>query len=136
MNQKLTLSKAERLKSKTTLEALFKEGNTIKCGSLVLLWQFQNPAVPSPVQVAFSVPKKIFRKATDRNKIKRRMRESYRINRSGLYELLIERNKQLALFFLYRNGEAMGHADLQDKIIVALARLEKEIKKELNNEKE
>ena len=136
MNQKLTLSKAERLKSKTVLDALFKDGNSIKCGPMVLLWQFQNPAVPAPVQVAFSVPRKIFRNATDRNRIKRLMRESYRTNRSGLYDLLIERNKQLALFFLYRSGEAMGHAELQDKIIVALARLEKEIKKELNNEEE
>ncbi len=64
------------------------------------------------------------------------MRESYRTNRSDLYELLIERNKKLALFFLYRNVEAMEHAELQDKIIVALSRLEKEIKKELNNEEE
>jgi len=136
LNQKRTLSKAERLKSKTTLDALFKDGNSIKCGPLVLLWQYQSLAVPSPVQVAFSVPKKIFRNATDRNRIKRLMRESYRTNRSDLYELLIERNKKLALFFLYRNVEAMEHAELQDKIIVALARLEKEIKKELNNEEE
>tara|TARA_B110000467_G_C18194723_1_gene408215 strand:- start:436 stop:843 length:408 start_codon:yes stop_codon:yes gene_type:complete len=130
---KLTLSKRERLKSSIILEQLFSSGKSIKSGPFILLWDIQKLNTTVPVQVGFSVPKKKFRKAVDRNRIKRQLKEAYRLNKLNLFNLVLKSGEQVALFILYRDNKEFEHHELQDKIIVALSRLEKELKIVLNN---
>ena len=134
LNPKNTLGKSERLKSKTELEALFKEGDSLRSGPFIFLWKWNESNAASLVQVAFSVPKKNFKNATDRNLMKRRIRESYRVNKAGIFEAMHELGKQLALFIIFRNPEPLEYDEVHDKIIVALKRLEKEIERKLGDE--
>lgn len=133
MTGKLTLSKRERLKSSIILEQLFSSGKSIKSGPFILLWDIQKLNTTAPVQIGFSVPKKKFRKAADRNRIKRQLKEAYRLNKLNLFNLVLKSGEQVALFILYRDNKEFEHQELQDKIIVALSRLEKELKIVLNN---
>lgn len=63
----------------------------------------------------------------DRNKIKRQIREAYRNNKSGLYEVLLTQNKQLALAIIYSTKKITTFNDTQIKIKVALSTLIKKI---------
>ena len=115
------------------MEQLFSSGNSIKSGPFVLLWRIQKLSSSVPIQVGFSVPKKKFKKAVTRNKIRRLIKEAYRIQKTGLFDTVLKSEKQLALFILYRDNNESTQKELQDKIIVALSRLENELKIELSN---
>lgn len=75
---RFTLSKQERLSSLKEIEILFKEGHSLTKYPFRLVWR-QAPSIDDiPVKVMFSVSKKKFPRAVDRNRIKRLMREAYR----------------------------------------------------------
>ena len=59
-------------------------------------------ACKAPAQVAFSVPRKHLRRAVDRNRMKRLMREAYRLSKARLYERLAGRTQQVAWLFIYQ----------------------------------
>jgi ribonuclease P protein component len=58
-------------------------------------------ALAFPAQAMFVVPKRNFKRSPDRNKLKRRMREAYRLSKSGFYEALEQEGKKLVLAFIY-----------------------------------
>jgi ribonuclease P protein component len=80
-------------------------------------------------QIGFSVPKRLFKKAPDRNKIKRLMREVVRKNKACLEQPLAVQNKQLALFLIYTGKEILNFNEFEDKILAILQRLSNEISK-------
>lgn len=76
-----TLSSKDRLKSRKVIEGLFKDGKSLVIPPLRILYTItpmDNPDARSEVRMAFSASKRKFKKAVDRNLIKRRMREAYR----------------------------------------------------------
>ena len=77
-----------------------------------------------PVQVTVSVSSRNFRKAVDRNRIKRQMREVYRLQKSPLTRQLSGVKKQLALFFIYTGKEMPEYTDLLEKMDKILVRLQ------------
>ncbi len=85
--KQFTLHKSERLNSKTVIDRLFAEGTAFVVYPLKFVW-VNNPTGDIPAQAAFSVSKKGFKKAVIRNRIKRRMRESYRLIKPLFYEKL------------------------------------------------
>ena len=80
-------------------------------------------------QIGFSVPKRLFKKAPDRNRIKRLMREVIRKNKNYLEAPLANKNYQLALFLIYTRKEILNYEEFEDKIVFILQRLNKEIEK-------
>jgi ribonuclease P protein component len=94
-----SFQKAERLCSKKIMDKLFEEGKTIFVFPIKIV--YLETKLPSifPVQAAFTVGKRNFKRAVQRNLIKRRMREAYRLNKSKVYEKMGE--KQVAVFFIF-----------------------------------
>lgn len=82
---KYTLSKKERLSSRKRIEQLFSTGRTFNVYPVRVFYCFILSEAPG-VQVLFSVPKKRFKKAVDRNRIKRLFREAYRLQKHSLQE--------------------------------------------------
>lgn len=127
----LTFKKQERLKSKLTIELLFKHGNTIHEFPVKAVWiKTTLPEKNTFSQVAFSVPKRLFKKAIDRNRIKRLLRESYRLNKSHFISSLQKENRQLAVMFVYISDNLTSFKTIERKIIVILNRLETLVSKE------
>jgi len=96
----------ERLKSRKLIQHLFKEGKSFVQYPLRLVWlPVEGLSGPYPVQVALSVPKRRFRKAVQRNRIRRLMREAYRLNKQELYRVLEGRAERLAFMVIYVGKE-------------------------------
>ena len=80
-----TLGKTERLKSKKLIKKLFEEGVSIKNFPFRLVYiTTEKP----PIKSSFSVPKRNFKKAVDRNRIKRLIKEAYRLEKKNLFKTL------------------------------------------------
>ncbi len=126
-----TLCKQERLSSLKGIEKLFKEGRSVAKFPIRLVWlDNSEPETQSfPVQVMFSVSKKKFPRAVDRNRIKRLMREGYRMNKPGLY-LTLPPGRCFHLSLIYSGTEISDHAVIQKGITLALERWLKELEKD------
>jgi len=100
---RFSFKKEERLTSKKVIDKLFSEGDSFLSFPLKVV--FYETSLPSkyPVQVTFSVGKRNFKLAVNRNAIKRKMRESYRLNKFQLYNSLTD--KQIAVFFIFIGKE-------------------------------
>lgn len=77
------------------------------------------------LQAGFAVSTKNFKKAVDRNRIKRLMREAYRLQKSVLEEVLIKNNKCLAVFIIYTGNELPGYQEIYSKMTNVINRLNK-----------
>ena len=87
----------------------------------------ETPQGSSPLQAGFTVNKKNFKKAVDRNRVKRLMRESYRVQKNDLKNKLIQSNKKLALFFIYTGKELPEHKLIFEKTGNVLSRIVKTV---------
>jgi ribonuclease P protein component len=80
-------------------------------------------AMEKPVQVGVGVSARNFRKAVDRNRVKRLLREAYRLNKIVLQETTGTQRKKLAVFFLYTGKELPQFELLNEKMRKALEKL-------------
>jgi ribonuclease P protein component len=121
--------KKERLCSRKKIEELFKSGNSFFVHPFKVVWKKQddNPEEYS-VQVVFAVPKRNIKKAVDRNKIKRRIREAYRKNKHLLK--LEDEKMNCSLIFIFTGRDEISFKESETKIIQALNRLMTEYKRE------
>lgn len=102
MNNKFP--KQEKLKSRKTIEQLFTEGKSYTQYPLKVFYVPQLSEKPN--QAGFSVPKRKFKLAVDRNRIKRQIRETYRLNKSILNK---NEDDTLAMLFLFLGKEEMKY---------------------------
>jgi ribonuclease P protein component len=76
-----------------------------------------------PARVLMSAPKRQFREAVQRNRVKRLLRESWRLRKHRLYEVLRERNEQLLVMLSCKTKEIPSHAAVEEAIELLLERL-------------
>ncbi|MBL7701685.1 MAG: ribonuclease P protein component [Ferruginibacter sp.] len=120
--QRYTFKKNEKLKSRKTIEQLFKEGNSFSNFPFRIVWKF-NDVAKAPVQAGFAVSSKHFKNAVDRNRVKRLMRETYRLQKSELQSQLFQRQKLMAVFIIYVGNELPDYGFVFDKMNHVLERL-------------
>ena len=129
MAKKLTLGKNERLKSRKQIELLFNEGKKLTIAPFRIFYVLNKQSIP-PLQFGVGVSNKYFKKAVDRNKIKRVVRESYRLQKSELLQSLKEKKSQLNVFFIYNGKEVPSFADVDDSMKKALDKINRIIESE------
>lgn len=118
---RITFKKNERLKSRKAIEALFSEGKSFKKYPVKLFFlpkeDFEN------TQVAFAVPKRLFKSAVDRNRIKRQLREAYRLQKHVFTD---NNGKKFALLLLYLGNEKPQYATIEIAMSILLKKLSDE----------
>ena len=117
------LRSEERLKSRKQLSTLFEEGRSTVAFPLRFVWMRADQAGTYPVRVAFSVSRKNWRKAVDRNLLKRRMREAYRLNKHLLYDAGLPTGRQLLLVCLYTANVKSAFEQVQTGMCKGLKRI-------------
>lgn len=122
-SEKNTFRKSEHLKRKLLIEEVFTKGDAHNIYPYRLLYKEADVPSNYPAQLGISVPKKRMKKAVDRNRIKRYVREAYRKNKHDLYEALERHEKQYILFIIYVGKEDVDYTKTEEKIIVLLQRL-------------
>src|SRR4026207_2337321 len=114
MAKQFTLGKKERLKSRKQIEQLFSDGksfavNPLRVYSLTAPTNIDLPSSKIPessaIQFAVGVSSKNFKRAVDRNRIKRLIREAYRLQKNILQEKLKEKNLSMKVFFIFTGKE-------------------------------
>jgi len=117
------LRKPERLSRKKIIEKLFAGGSrSFSIFPLRVVWL---PVEELNVQASLlvSVSKRRFKRAVKRNRVKRQIREAYRLNKQPLLEALAEKDLRLALAFIYLSDELTDSAVIAEKMKIALARI-------------
>lgn len=120
--------KEERLSSRALILRLVNNGSSF------LLYPFrvtscvaELPTEKFPAQLVISVSRRRFKRAVQRNRVKRRIREAYRKNKSGhLYDFLHSRKLSLAVMVSYVGNDILPSAEIEKKLILVLKRLQQE----------
>lgn len=121
---RFTFKKSERLHSKILIGKLFSEGSSFFIHPFRVSYLIVEKNEEPPVQIIISVSKKNFKSAVKRNKIKRLIRESYRINKHMIWDEYIDRhNEQLLLGLVYVGKTIVPYSEMERKLILILHRL-------------
>ena len=117
--------KTERLKSKIIFDELIASGSSVKKHPFILVWKKLNEAQGHRIRIAFSVSKKRFPLAVDRNQMKRKIREAYRLKKSDIYANL---TNNFAVLLIYTSKEKMKSDVLKNKLILVFERFIDDVK--------
>ncbi len=113
----LSLQAFERLKSRKQIALLFEEGQSTFVFPFKIVYIIQPRAKEGwPLSFTVSVPKRRFKKAVQRNLIKRRTKEAYRLNKAELQENLMSKNIKISLIFIYLDSEVKKFAVIEKSI--------------------
>jgi ribonuclease P protein component len=131
MPKQFTLGKNERLKSRKQIELLFSEGNKFMAGPFRVFFLLNRKLASgnkqSPLQFGVGVSTKNFKRAVDRNRIKRLTREAWRLQKHELKEKAFANNLEMNVFIIYTGKEIPDYTLVKDKVAVALNKLSAKI---------
>lgn len=124
-----TFKKEERLCNKKLIDGLYHNGSSFLCYPYKVSWLLTESA-RVPAQVVFGVAKKRYKTAVDRNLIKRRMREAYRLlKQQFLYDQLHSADKKLILSISYIGTEITDYAFMEKKMLKLFIQLGEQLAK-------
>jgi ribonuclease P protein component len=119
--------KAERLSSKKIIDQLFEKGrektNSVFLYPFRVVYLLQTTSENIPNSILITVSKRFFKKAVDRNQIKRRIREAYRLNKN-IFKSTETENVTAQIAFVYIGKEIVPFSLIQSKMIVILQEIE------------
>lgn len=119
--QRFFLKKEDKLKSRKTIDEVFNSGNNFSVYPFKIWWLAVNNE--TALQAGFGVSARQFKKAVDRNRIKRLMREAYRLQKNELQFQLQQEQKPLRIFILYIGKELPDYETCYKKLTAILNRL-------------
>ena len=124
MRERFTWKKEEKLKSRKRIECVFKEGRSFSVFPFKVFY-LVGPG-GTAVQAGFGAGARHFKKAVDRNRIKRLSREAYRLQKQPLIDRMREKGLSMAVFFIYTGKELPDYQTISGKIGVVLQKLIRE----------
>ena len=126
-----TFGKNEKLVSKKTIDALFSGGNSRSMSAYplrVVFMRKERNETEEPAQVMVSVSKRHFKRAVKRNRVKRQIREAYRLNKHLLHEALKQKkDTAVAMAFIWQSDELAETALITEKMQSLLSRMAEKI---------
>lgn len=127
MKHQFTLPKQEHLCGEIRVGRLFTEGKAFIVYPVRVVYRIVENSDAIPVKILVNVPKKRFKRAVKRNRLKRLMREAYRLNKVPLINIVQLKNLNLQIAFNYVSDEEADFALIEEKMIVALKRISDKI---------
>jgi len=124
MSGLFTYNKEEKLKSRKLIEYLFSKSKSISAFPVRVLYNFVEDDTSVPLQAGVTTSSRNFKKAIERNRVKRILREAYRLQKLPLQQHLKEQNKSLALFFIYTGKELPVFAEVYESMGIILQKLQ------------
>jgi len=117
-----SFGKAEKLKSRKNISLLFEKGRSVYFYPVKILYLYEPRLMgnDSLVKCGVSVSSKKFKRAVDRNFLKRRMREAYRLNKGELTRIANQKNLEVNLFILFLSNEKEEFHKIRQGILSAL----------------
>ena len=126
MPAKFSYNKKEKLKSRKQLQQLFTKGKSFTVFPIKVFFEL-NETQDNIIKTGVGVSSRNFKKAVDRNYIKRLLREVYRTEKTEFTEFLKQNNKQISLFLLYVDKALPEYNLLQQKIKKVFEKLQFEL---------
>ncbi len=117
---KKTFRKSERLNGTKQIETIFREGKSFASYPLRVIYVVRNEVLPdsSPVNLLISVPKKRFKRAVKRNRVKRLVREAYRLNKDEFHKALNDRSDmQIDMAIIYLRDELPTYSEIESAML-------------------
>ena len=119
--------KNQKLCNEKAIERLFENGKSLAEKPFRIIYNIDNNNEDVFLKALIVVPKKRVRLASDRNVIKRRVKEAYRLQKSELEKYLKSNNQQLNLAIIYQKHEILDYKLIEVKIKLLLSRLKEEL---------
>lgn len=125
MNSSRTYSKKQKLKSRKQIAYLFNDGKSIHLSPVRVLYGITDmqPDEPYCTKAAMSVSSRHFKTAVQRNRIKRVLRECWRLEKSLLENILLAKKRQASLFFIYTGNTMPEYAELKTSMYQIIQRI-------------
>lgn len=120
-----TFRKWERIVSKKQIESLFEGGESQSLAAFPLRVVYQlteRRQSNTPAQILISVPKKRFKHAVDRNKVKRQVREAFRLHKQPLWDTIPD-DKQLTIAFIWLSDKHCSTLEVEKRVVSLLRRI-------------
>lgn len=127
MDKSFSYSKKEKLKSRKLLEQLFSSGRSFNIFPLKVFYLQPAEKLDFYIKTGVGVSGRNFKKAVQRNHIKRLLREAYRTEKTALHQFLTTQQKQAAVFILYIDKAEPVYAVIKEKMPQAIKRLISEL---------
>lgn len=132
LSTQFTYQKKDKLKSRKQTQFLFAKGQSMNAFPIKLIYTIETlESVESPasgtLQAGVGAPSRTFRKAVARNRVKRLLREGYRLERPAFIETAVIKGLRINLFFLYTDATVISQKEMQEKIKQLLSRLSEKI---------
>lgn len=126
-----TFTKNQRLSLQRDIDDLFRNGRSIICGQLRIIYRLVDRDDTNPIRILVSVPRRKFRRATVRNRIKRLIREAFRLNRISHFHNNTTFRFSIHAAFIYTGDSGDPKSgDVQNWVIEALKQLAREASSE------
>jgi ribonuclease P protein component len=121
LSSQFTFQKKDKLKSRKQTQFLFAKGQSMNAFPIKLIYTIESNE-PGSLQTGVGAPSRTFRKAVARNRVKRLLREGFRLERPDFLA-----SSASALFFLYTDATVISQKEIQEKIKQLLSRLSEKI---------